>query len=113
MVLGLAIAFMILSLVGEVLVRTFGHVLPYEQDDELGWKPRAGLSARYKMRDQSGAEFDVAHSTMRDGFRAFGDLASPRKRVRAPMPIPVFRAARQHPSVLSQVVSSGIRHRRA
>ncbi len=81
MVLGLAIAFMILSLVGEVLVRTFGHVLPYEQDDELGWKPRAGLSARYKMRDQSGAEFDVAHSTMRDGFRAFGDLASPRKRV--------------------------------
>lgn len=81
MALGLVIAFVILALFGEMIVRTFGHTLAYEQDDLLGWKPKADFSARMKVRDQAGGEYEVNFSTGRNGFRAFGDLLSTRKRV--------------------------------
>lgn len=79
--LGLAIAFVILAVFGEVLVRTFGHTLVYEPDDLLGWKPKANFSARMKVRNQTGDEYEVDHSSGRSGFRAFGDLSGTRKRV--------------------------------
>ncbi len=81
MALGLTIAFVILALFGEVVIRTFGQPLVYEPDDVLGWKPKAGFSARMKIRDQGGGEYEVDFSTVRNGFRAFGDLSGTRKRV--------------------------------
>ena len=80
-VLGLAIAFAILALLGEVVVRTFGQTLVYEQDDLLGWKPKANFSLRSKVGDQSGGEYEAAYSTGPNGFRSFGNLAGTRKRV--------------------------------
>lgn len=80
-VLGSAIAFVILAVLGEVVVRAFGHTLVYERDDLLGWKPKADFSARMTVRDQGGGDYEVAYSTGRGGFRAFGDLSRPRKRV--------------------------------
>lgn len=81
MVLGLTIAFVLLAVCGELLLRLFGHTLVYEQDDLLGWRPRAQFSAHYMVGDQSGEAYVARYATVQNGFRAYGSTAGPRKRV--------------------------------
>jgi len=78
--LGLAIAGVILALAGEVIVRAFGQTLIYEPDERLGWRPKADFALRMTVRD-AGGEYQVDYATGADGFRAFGDPSSGRKRV--------------------------------
>jgi len=79
--LGLLIATVMLVTAGELIVRGFGHALPYEPDDRLGWRPKAGFSAQITVHDASGERRVVDHRTLDHGFRAFGDPSSPRKRI--------------------------------
>lgn len=79
--LGLVIALVLMGISGEVLIRLFGHELVYEQDDRLGWRPRANVQVRYQKRDQAGVDYAVDFATVQGGFRAFGQTAGPRKRV--------------------------------
>lgn len=79
--LGLLIAAVMMVLAGEALIRLFGHELVYEQDDLLGWRPRAGFTAHYERRDPSGASYAVDYSTDARGFRMFGQTQGPRPRV--------------------------------
>ena len=81
MALGLLIALVIVGLGGELLIRLLGHDLVYEQDDLLGWKPRAHFKAQYQKVDQAGVAYGVDFATVEGGFRAFGQTTGPRKRV--------------------------------
>jgi hypothetical protein len=79
--LGMLVAVVIVTVGGEVLIRVFGHDLVYEQDDLLGWKPKAYFAAHYQKRDQAGTKYGVDFVTLQGGFRAFGQTSGPRKRV--------------------------------
>lgn len=78
--LGLLIAMVILVLAGELIVRLFGHTLPYQPDDALGWRPKAHFDAQITVHDAGGQATVVDHRTGVHGFRAFGDPSGTRKR---------------------------------
>lgn len=71
----------LLALTGELAVRAFGRCMIYERDVVLGWRPKANLSARLRVRDQTGVDYDVDYATGPHGFRAFGSVSSEHPRV--------------------------------
>ncbi len=79
-VLACAIA-VALAMAGEALVRTFGRSVVYEPDALLGWRPKAGFSARMKGIDPSGETYAIEYATGPHGFRAFGTPSGGRPRV--------------------------------
>ena len=78
--------------VGELAVRILTKgayekpvpVPPYDtaqKDDRLGWKMTPGYRFTGKMKSQDWSEYDISIHYDENGFKAFGDTASPRPKV--------------------------------
>ena len=88
-----ALVFLVLfTLLGELAVRIFSDVKyakkkipsPYDtaqKDEYLGWKMTPNYSFSGQMKDQEGRAYEVEINYDENGFKAFGDLDSPRPKV--------------------------------
>lgn len=52
-----------------------------EADPELMWRPKANVRFDYEERSANGMAYPVHYATFKDGFREWGDLHSPRKKI--------------------------------
>src|SRR5918999_671475 len=64
-----------------VKARTVEQLRFIERDGRLGWKATADYQVRYRVRSGAGAEQTVTYSSVRKGFRVFGDVNSTRPKL--------------------------------
>ena len=81
--LTIASIFLFLGLIlicGEIVVRILVKPTPYFKkatlDKDLGWRTKADFSENYQAQEQGGRKYDVAYTTTKNGFRAWGDTQS-------------------------------------
>lgn len=84
----LIVPFVFLFVVGEVAFRCYHFIKPLPTrsgsiilDDRLGWRAAPNYTFHNEMKDSGGIPYEVNLSTNQDGFRAFGNVNTSRKKI--------------------------------